>query len=1031
MGADDPEAGEASGEPETDQLAVAAAQVAAPATDGMLGLRGRTRHAVERMAPPGSSTRSVLRLARQVARDGVRYGDRLRRGWAAARAMEGAEPGYRRWLQSQRPTVDALVLQSDSAVGERIRTHVEIVVLGGDRGDLGSTLDSLAAQTFRGWTATVVGASAGRSDERVRSLTEVGAAEAMVAVASDGDPNDLVVVVEAGDRLEPDFAFTVAARAWDNPFAALLGWDDDAEEAPRLVGDPRFRPGWSPDILLSANYLGRAFAVRRGRLAAAGGLRLDDGDAAWWDLLFRLDLDESEVVRIPRVLHHLVRRPTVAPERAVEAVRTHLARTRQAGEVSATAAGTRVRWALPDPPHVTIVIPTRHNREMLSVCLPSLAKTDYPHFDVRIVDNGGRTPENEAWWETAGAGLDLDVSWWDEPFNYSAVNNRTAAGARGEVLVFLNDDTELVDPDWLSEMVSWVRQPGIGLVGAQLVGPDGAIQHGGVVLGMHGFADHLLAGLRPGDDSLIGSSLWYRDCLSVTAACVAVDASLFAEVGGFDERFRLCGSDVVLGLDARFRGLRNVVTPFAGVRHLESATRGASTVAEDFFPSYWRYQKWLRGGDPYYSPSLSLRSTVPQLRREKEPPPIEAVGDALGRDFRVFRQRADEAESLWLANLCRADERVRPSVEAQHRADRAPFPVRTVNWFVPDIDSPFYGGINTAFRLAAHLARTEGVQNRFVVMAAPNEPFIRSALAAAFPDLGDSPIEFYEGGVNGLDAVSRADVSIATLWVTAYSVARFARTRRKFYLIQDFEPMFYPAGTNYALAEESYRLGLYGLCNTERLLDIYRRDYGGSGASFMPAVDPNVFHAQDRRPLEHDGPVTLFLYARPGHWRNCWELASLALDQVKERLGDRVRIVTAGSWARPDELGRGIEHLGLLDYRDTGALYRTCDAGIALTLSAHPSYLPLELMACGTPVVAFDNPAGDWILHHEQNSLRCPRTVDGLADALERIAVDGPLRRRLGEAALADIAARHSDWDAAFAGVYRFLCDPELGVNGT
>ncbi len=243
--------------------------------------------------------------------------------------------------------------------------------------------------------------------------------------------------------------------------------------------------------------------------------------------------------------------------------------------------------------------------------------------------------------------------------------------------------------------------------------------------------------------------------------------------------------------------------------------------------------------------------------------------------------------------------------------------------------------------------------------------------------------------------------------------------------------MFYPAGTKYALAEETYQLGLYGLCNTEQLLDIYRRDYGGAGTAFMPAVDPTVFHARDRRPLDHDGPVTVFLYARPGHWRNCWELASLALDQVKDRLGDRVRIVTAGSWARPDELGRGIEHLGLLDYRETGALYRTCDVGIALTLSAHPSYLPLELMACGTPVVAFDNPAGDWILHHEQNSLRCPRTVDGLADALERIAVDGSLRRRLGETALADITASHGDWDAAFAGVYGFLCDPDLGGNGT
>ena len=595
----------------------------------------------------------------------------------------------------------------------------------------------------------------------------------------------------------------------------------------------------------------------------------------------------------------------------------------------------------------------------------------------------------------------MTVRWWDEPFNYSAVNNRAAAEARGDVLVFLNDDTELVDPGWMRELVAWVRQPGIGLAGVQLVDPDDLIQHGGVVVGMNGFADHLFAGPS-------GRRLDLRLDPLVPQLAVG-DRGLrrrrrrgLAAVGGFDERFRLCGSDVVLGLDMRFRGLRSVVTPFAGVRHLESATRGAHVEPEDFPASYWRYQKWLRGGDPYFSPNLSLLSRLPALRPEDEPSPLSAVAGALGRDFTVFRQRADESESLWLASLCRADEGLRGRVEAAHAAEAEPFAVRTVNWFIPDIDSPFYGGINTAFRMADQLARTQGVENRFVVMAAPNDAFLRSALAAAFPRLADAPIHFFDGGTGRRLAGSPADASIATLWVTAYSVAHVPGTRRRFYLIQDFEPMFYPAGTNYALAEESYRLGLYGLCNTPRLLDIYRRDYGGEGHAFVPAVDPTVFHAEGRAPLDHDRPVTIFLYARPGHWRNCWEIASLALDELKAKLGEQVRIVTAGSWARPDELGRGIEHLGLLDYRDTGALYRSCDAGIALTLSEHPSYLPLELMACGAPVVAFDNPAGDWVLHHERNALRCPRTVDGLADAGAH-----RLRRRPAAAAGHPGAGRH------------------------
>ena len=332
------------------------------------------------------------------------------------------------------------------------------------------------------------------------------------------------------------------------------------------------------------------------------------------------------------------------------------------------------------------------------------------------------------------------------------------------------------------------------------------------------------------------------------------------------------------------------------------------------------------------------------------------------------------------------------------------------------------------------------MQNQFVVSAAPNEAFFRSALAAVFPAIADSPLTFTAAASgDDLELLPYADVSIATLWTTAYTVAHFRRTKRKFYLIQDYEPQFYPAGTSAALAEETYRLGLYGICNTHRLMAIYRRRFGGQGGSFLPAVDRVVpptarewrlgaFHAEGRRPLDHDGPVTVFIYARPGHIRNCWELAVRAIDQVKARFGDGVRVVTAGSWARPDDVGRGIDHLGLLDYRDTGELYRQCDLGVALTVSAHPSYLPIELMASGMPVVAFDNPAGDWILHDHVNSIRCHQTVDGLAEAISELVADPELRVRLGAGAEKTIAERHSSWDIALSGIYELLSDPE-GVS--
>ncbi len=1001
------------------------------------GSPGAAERIARVVAPTDSTVRAVLRAGRQLALDGREYAPRLREIWDTASDPIDHEPHYRSWLDARRGDHELFLERLERGDLDDRQVSVQLLVMVPDAAAadrLPATLESLDQQWIPDWDLTVVTSVEipVATDPRVQ-VRQCGSERCLSEIASlmlDGDPAAHVVVLLAGDRLEPDFLHELISRIWDTPEAAVVHWDDDLVRGRRSSTDPLFRPSWSPEMLYSANPLGRSFSVRRRELMAVGGLEAALGDAAWWDLLLRLDLDAQQVARIPKVLAHLRRRPEVSASAGVELVDAALARRGEAGHAVASGGAVRVLWELLDPPHVTVIIPTRHNVAMMRNCLPTLAATDYPSFDVLIVDNGGRSAEAEQWYVENSCGLDLEVLWWEEDFNYSRVNNVAAARSRGEVLLFLNDDTEAVDPDWMREMVSWAVRPEIGLVGLQLTDADGRIQHGGVVVGVDRFASHLFVGLEPHTSTIFGSTDWYRDVLSVTGACVAVRRSVFEQIGGFDERFVLCGSDVVLGLDTKFLGLRNLVTPMVRVKHLESVTRGTSVPSGDFFASYWRYQKYLRGGDPYFSPQLSNRTGAPELARRNEIPAVEAVGPMLGRNFAPFRQTSTSRESELLARSCRADDDVVDAVRARHAAEAGRFEVGSINWYFPDIDSPFYGGINTALRIADQLRSTHGVISRFIIQGNPNPEFFRSALAAAFPSLLDSELHFLTGPDDpALQELPFADVSIATLWVTAYSVARVTNTRRKFYLIQDFEPSFYPAGTNYALCEESYLLGLYGLCNTQRLLDIYQRDYRGVGGAFMPAVDHTVFHAHGRRPLDHEGPTTVFMYARPGHWRNCWEIAEPALLAVKARFGSDVRIVTAGSWATPDELGQGIEHLGMLDYRDTGELYRRCDVGIALTLSAHPSYLPLELMACGTPVVAFDNPAGDWILRQGHNSLRCRRTVDSLAEAVSSLVADPGLRFRLGAAAVDTIADRFADWTTALAGVHDILSDPEGWVG--
>jgi GT2 family glycosyltransferase/glycosyltransferase involved in cell wall biosynthesis len=985
------------------------------------------------LLPPGSKPRLAASFGAFLAREGRALAPRVKARAVHSLALAGYPYTYERWLVAHAPSPAELARQRRLAETSANATSFHVVVVA-DGGAVASTLTSLRNQTWPRWSATVVGDQPHGGD-RVGFVAREGrpvaaAIDAAIRDRADGGPggrDELVVVVSGGDTLAANALFDIADEVWQNPALRLVCWDDDVRDDRGVPADPRFRPSWSPDLLLSANYLGRAFAVRAGDVLDHGGIRDDVGSEWAWDLLLRLDLRAEEVARITKVLEHLVWRDGEVGPHATTVVGDHLRRVGWPARARLEDGAVKLSWELDTWPRVSVMIPSRCNRPLLSRLLPSLVATDYPDLEVLIIDNSGHDPEKEEWYREHTKDLDARILWWDvEPFSYSAVNNEMARHATGDVLVLLNDDTDAVDPGWLRELAGWTSRDEIGTVGLQLLDGDGRIQHGGVVMGLNGLADHLFGGMAPHSSTILGSTDWIRDVSANTGACVAIRRDLYLELGGLDERLVLTGNDVALGLAAMRAGKRNVCSTGARVDHLESATRGTYVRPGDVHASYWHYQRWVVAGDPYWSPGLAVDRGVPRLRRPWDRTALQLLAPQVGRNFGVFRQQMSEPEAQMFADVCHADDAVVASIAERHAANAEPFEVRTVNWFLPDVENPYYGGINTILRVADLLARRHGVENRLIFIAAPNEGWFRSAVTSPFPALADAPILFHDGS-NGerLDQLPEADVSIGTIWHSAYNVANFAGDRRKFFMVQDFDPMFYPAGTMYALCEETLRLGLYGICNSPTMGQIYRHRYGGTAHTFTPAVDPAVFHAHGRSERDPSDPLTIFLYARPGHWRNCWELAEGALVRLKERHGDRVRIVTAGSWSRPDDVGKGIAHHGLLEYAETGEVYRRSDIGMALTVSEHPSYLPLELMACGVPVVAFDLPAGYWVLRNGENCLLARRTVDSLFEQLDRLVVDGQLRGRLAAGAVAHVAEHHADWDAALAGIYPYLCDPD------
>jgi len=423
--------------------------------------------------------------------------------------------------------------------------------------------------------------------------------------------------------------------------AQVLYADEDRMDEHGQRSAPSFRCEANLDLLLSIDYLGQFVLFRREDLVDIGGWSGSLRAGHRHDLLLRLserwEQPAQAIAHVPHLLSHRLTTPD-APAQSAEAllpccidadavasddrefvpavVQAHLARQGLNGLAlphPTLPDACRVRFTLPEtPPRVGIVIPTRDNVGVLSVCLESLLQeSTYPDLRVVVVDNGSVKPETLAYLE----GIDdprVQVLRDDAPFNFSRLINRGASAVEGEVLCLLNNDMQITQPDWLEEMVGWALQDGVAAVGARLWYGEGTLQHGGIVLGIQGVAGHAHKHLAKGAPGYLNRAVLHQTMSAVTGACMVVRRAVFDEVGGFDEALGVAYNDVDFCLRARRAGYRNVWTPHAEMIHHESVSRGF----EDSPEKQARFQReaalmrerwadWL-DHDPAYNPNLTL-----------------------------------------------------------------------------------------------------------------------------------------------------------------------------------------------------------------------------------------------------------------------------------------------------------------------------------------------------------------------------------------------------------------------------------------
>lgn len=440
---------------------------------------------------------------------------------------------------------------------------------------------------------------------------------------------EFVALLDHDDELRPHALLEVAEAILESPDLVMVYSDEDKIDENGRRFDPYFKPDFDLDLLRSQNYICHLTVIRANVIREVGGFRPGYEGSQDHDLFLRCceQHKPAQIKHIPRVLYHwrAIEGSTAlsrdakdyASAAGVRAVSDHLQRTGTAAQAEELSCGHyRVRWPLPKPrPLVSLIIPTRDRVELLRLCLESiLNRSTYGNVEVLVVDNASSDPEALAYLESLEQQPRVRVLRYGAPFNYSAINNWAAAQATGSVIGLVNNDVEVITPDWLEEMVSHATREDVGAVGAMLYYPDNTIQHAGVILGVHGVAAHVYCGMPRGYPGHGGRARVVQHLSAVTGACLLVRRELFEKAGGLDEQLAVAFNDIDFCLRLDRLGYRNIWTPFAELYHHESASRGAEDTEQkrERFASEVELMRNRWGStlmeDPAYNPNLSLNS---------------------------------------------------------------------------------------------------------------------------------------------------------------------------------------------------------------------------------------------------------------------------------------------------------------------------------------------------------------------------------------------------------------------------------------
>lgn len=573
--------------------------------------------------------------------------------WKHMRDARADDGNYRRWLAAHRATAADLAAQRGRVFPEMPLVSVVAPCYRSDPAYLREMIASVTAQSYGNWELVLVDASAGEStvvadavaqaaDPRVRRVALEGnrGITGNTNAGIEAAQGDFVAFLDHDDVLEPDALYCYVEAINARPGTDLLFCDEDLFEEPGRFIQPVLKTRLNLDLLYSHNCVTHFLMVRRAALEAAGLSPDEVSGAQDYDLTLRVLEQGGGAVHVPRMLYHWRIHPAstsgdnaeskpYAQEAGRRALQAHFDRRGIAGEVEETEHPFvyRMRYALPDSlPLISVVIPNKDHGEVLGPCVRSLLdKATYGSFEVVIVENNSVDPATFALYDELVSDPRVRVVSWEGEFNYSRIVNFGVAEARGDYLLLLNNDTEVISPDFMEEMAGYLQRPEVGVVGAKLYFRDGLTQHAGMLVGVHGAVAHVNQDFPPEREGYLAKAVRPGNFSGVTGACQMVRREVFDQVGGYDEALAVGFNDIDFCLRVREAGYLVTFTPYAELYHYEFTSRGRE-VADEAKLRRWEAERdrfaerWARvfeEGDPYGNPNLDPDSSyyaLPEVR---------------------------------------------------------------------------------------------------------------------------------------------------------------------------------------------------------------------------------------------------------------------------------------------------------------------------------------------------------------------------------------------------------------------------------